>query len=571
MSPLFGFQTWIHGASSLGAVDELSRHTPQLAHCGCFTEFAVVIALGTNLQQRLDTMSIPKATCRIRLWSVLIAAILVTGLARPSDAQILVWPPEPEETEAAEKEQSEKILRFDAAAEPEPALRYRFWPIAGQETSGNAMALFQRANLMRLEQRVNDRPEPFYDNNTQWLSDPLDELPRDAVREYLEANEAILAEIRRAASMKSSEYEIGLNSLNIREAINLPLTDFQHARDLARLLQLQIRLAIAEQRYEDAVRSLRSGFRLAETVGQASDLLIGRLIGFAISGMMLGSVEEMIAQPESPNLYWALASLPPSVWEIRRSLEYELNLNARVFPHLTDLPRESTLSDATWRDRLIESAKDFLTISAEPVAGFPGSSGDDRSPEEKLRVQAQLVAGALVLAFDASARNYLQKVGYSSDAAEAMPPSEAVLRATHERLLRLQGDYAKWGLLPPQVAVNVTSRAEEAFRANANFPDPAIVIVGLLMPAVEAAQSAAVRAEQSVAFLATIEALRMHAAEHGEFPESLQNLHAVPAFPDPATGEPFVYERITGTEVRLERKPAHPGQRDTALRLELRN
>ena len=41
----------------------------------------------------------------------------------------------------------------------------------------------------------------------------------------------------------------------------------------------------------------------------------------------------------------------------------------------------------------------------------------------------------------------------------------------------------------------------------------------------------------------TLEALRMHAAEHnGELPLSLEDLSPVPALPDPYTGKAFVYQ-----------------------------
>lgn len=496
----------------------------------------------------------------LRLGPAALAVLMLTALARPSHAQILVWPPEPKEPAA--EEESPKTLRIDPAPEPEPALRYRFWPVTGQETPGNAMMAFQRAIGMRLEMRANRGPDAFDQNYDQWMSGsnnrpvPLEQLPREAVREYLQANEAVLAEIHRAASMRDAEYDIGLENLSGPDVTTLRLNDFQNARDLGRLLALEIRLALAEKRYDDAIRSIRAGFRLGETVGQASDILIGRLIGFAISGLMLAQVQEMITQPESPNLYWALASLPPSIWEIRRALEYESSLAQRLFPQLADLPREE-LSDVAWRARLIEATGDYLTMTG------------NTDTQDQPRVHSMLLAGMIVATFDGGARRYLREIGHSADAVDAMSPSEAVLRATSQHLLRIQDGYTKWAMLPRAIAENYFS-GQQLLDSQHVFPVPAGVLVASLRPAIEASQSAGIRTEQTVAFLATVEALRMHAAEYGEFPESLENLQPVPAFRDPATGDHFTFEKISNTEARLERIPVSPGQPDTELRLELR-
>jgi len=56
--------------------------------------------------------------------------------------------------------------------------------------------------------------------------------------------------------------------------------------------------------------------------------------------------------------------------------------------------------------------------------------------------------------------------------------------------------------------------------------------------------AAAQRTQRQHAFLTTLEALRAYASEHkGELPESLDDLHPLPAWSDPTTGKPFNYRR----------------------------
>ncbi|WP_164101216.1 hypothetical protein [Candidatus Laterigemmans baculatus] len=494
-----------------------------------------------------------------RLVIIAIAGLWIATFANSSDAQILIWPPEDAPAPKAEpkSEDEVKTLQITPAPEPEPALRYRFWPIPGEETPGNAMTLYQRAIAMRLEQRAERQTDPFFENYDQWMNGPLDELPKEAVRDYLEKNQAVLAELHRAASMKDSEHAIGLETMPGSDALQVLLTELQQARDLARLLVLEARLARSEKRYEDAVQTFKASFRLAETVGQATDLLVGRLIGLAIANHMLQEVQEMATQPDSPNMYWAFASLPDSLWEIRQALEFELNLTGRFLPQLANVTRDTSLSDAGWQSRIVEATTEYMEIAGPPAQ------------PQQLTVQSRLVAGSLVLAFDGRSRDYLEQIGYSPEAVQAMSPSEAVLRGIRERLQRLQDEQAKWALLPYRIAKDYEAQTADAVRSRDGATDPASVMVSLLAPAVEAAHAASVQTEQTAAFSATIEALRMHAAEHGQFPESLENLKPVPAIPDPATGEHFGYEKISDTEAKLERVPVG-GQPDPTLRLELR-
>ena len=63
----------------------------------------------------------------------------------------------------------------------------------------------------------------------------------------------------------------------------------------------------------------------------------------------------------------------------------------------------------------------------------------------------------------------------------------------------------------------------------------------LLLPAVLAANAAVARCEQALAFVQTVEGIRMYGAAHdGRLPESLGQL-PVPAPLDPVSGKPLEY------------------------------
>jgi hypothetical protein len=106
-------------------------------------------------------------------------------------------------------------------------------------------------------------------------------------------------------------------------------------------------------------------------------------------------------------------------------------------------------------------------------------------------------------------------------------------------------------------------RPDAAFVGKGGLP-----IAGLLLPAVEAVLRADVRAARNIAVLQAIEAIRMHAADHGgQLPKSLAEITIVPVPNNPATGEPFPYRIDASGAATLEVptlegfQPRHDGKR----------
>ena len=119
-----------------------------------------------------------------------------------------------------------------------------------------------------------------------------------------------------------------------------------------------------------------------------------------------------------------------------------------------------------------------------------------------------------------------------------------LLDATRE-IRRVADDLEKAYHLPGKLGADIARREELAFekwlREN-QFKSGGAAIIGLLFPAVRAAQTAGIRQEYLLNRLMTIEALRMHAAHHdGELPQALDKLAPVPAFPNPFSGQLFDY------------------------------
>jgi len=184
--------------------------------------------------------------------------------------------------------------------------------------------------------------------------------------------------------------------------------------------------------------------------------------------------------------------------------------------------------------------------------------GETQKDHDMKEVSARLLGGVITIAMDGLAREYLDRLGKDTS---SMTPSEAILRATRHDLLRERDEQLKWLLLPesldrsPIPELNLSYDPFE-YRERDPIPFPtARTLTRMLTPAMNAAQSAGVRSQQTVAVLATAEALRMHAARHGRFPEALEQLEPVPAWHDPVSNQPFGYELRSPSEAILKRSP----------------
>ena len=74
-------------------------------------------------------------------------------------------------------------------------------------------------------------------------------------------------------------------------------------------------------------------------------------------------------------------------------------------------------------------------------------------------------------------------------------------------------------------------------------PRGALPIAQALLSDVPASHRAAARTQRDRAALQTIEALRLHAAKTGAWPDSLDQLAVAPAPLNPVTGKSFPYEK----------------------------
>ncbi len=284
-------------------------------------------------------------------------------------------------------------------------------------------------------------------------------------------------------------------------------------------------------------------------------------MGIAIQGVATADVQQLLQRADAPNMYWALTALPRPFISLHDAYEQERSMLLQLVPALRDPHQKRTPEE--WRSLLRQAFRD--TRIAATMAYEEGGARPTAAWESDVAVTAMMM-----MAYPPAKRKLIEG-GRDRKEVEAMPVAQVVLLHAHERYQELWGDMFKAHYLPLPQAIEEVQRAEERFKLAVAHQrgDPMVMLSALLLPAVNAVISAAGRSERAIDELRTIEALRIYAAEHGRWPESLDEVKQVPIPANPFTGKPFTYRLEGGTAILEGAVP--PGQAiQNAARYELK-
>jgi hypothetical protein len=425
-------------------------------------------------------------------------------------------------------------LRLYPMAPAVPSLRYRLLPDPQELTAGNAAAGYYRA----LASFVENAPllaEIKKDYWSTWASQPLKELPLTEAKQKLSMCRHLIREVEIAARKRSCDWEIDGRP----EGIGLLLPDVQGYRHIANVLAVKARIAIAEKQWDQAAETLRAGYALGRHLGEAPTFLHG-FVGLAIGGVMNRQVEELIQQPDAPNLYWPLVTMPRPFVRFDNALREESTALERSSPWLKRM-EQGPLSEEQ-----IKTAQEELSRLLDDFNVRKPDLEDEAS-------RAILMKGAAE-----QAREALLQQGMSKTQVEAMPAFQLVaLHALREHRLTWQ-EVAKWvhirdGWRHPAYEKDAKRYQEAIARLDLLFFRG--LLRGLetdLMPASSRFAAAPARFERRVAALCCIEALRAHAAENGgKLPARLEDVTVLPVPEDPAFRKMFEYKKKADNETML--------------------
>ena len=497
-------------------------------------------------------------TCkRVGTACPVLAFLIGSGMAFGQEGVLLedLSPPAaPAAAKAASEAPQTMRIFVTPAAEPEPALKYTLTPRYLELTPGNSVPYFYRAVL-----RVKSIPREFWQEHpdyTEWLGVPLDEFPKEEARKVVNAGQGALEELRTAVFREDTDWGWQHRELTGFGTISFLLDETQESRQLARLLALRARLEIAEGKLDEAIETLAMGYQLARNIGE-QPFIISRLVGIAIGSMMNAQLMDLIDAPGSPNMYWALAELPDPLVDMRGALQYEMHLPVQMFPWLKD-PETAQRTPEEWARLLTQAFVDMQSLEGRPA-------------EQQPEWQARLAATAMIMAAYPEAKRSLLESGWPEEKLKDMPAAQVVAIQQARTYQDIYHEMFKWTFLPYAAAREGLDTAAEKLaeiRSGTGAAAQAVAFVQTLMPAARQALAAEARLESRLAAIQAVEAIRMHAAESGEFPESLEQVTVVPVPPNPLTGRAFPYRREEAIAV-LEVPPPEGQPPQMGWRLEM--
>ncbi len=444
-------------------------------------------------------------------------------------------------------------LTLRPAAPAGPALRHHLLPQLHEMAPGNAADRYRQA-IAELK-KVGDAAGVAPGDAQDWLDLPPEKLPRDKARKLIESYAEVF---RLADGAARSEYCDWCIAERLRQkGIGALLPELQPMRDLARLLALRARVAALDGHTDAAVRALQTGFAAAKHVGEA-DTLVAALVGVAM-GTVTARELELLSQPATPSLYWALTDLPRPFLDMRRPLGSERIGVCGTFPGLIGVINNPDAPPLT--PEQIQPVVNVFMLEFNIGKDYPTRAAISLWVRAKHRAAKEAVVAA----------------GYPRQRVEKMPHMQVALMHAMQQYDRLFDEMLKWQTFPYAEAIRGMEQAERKVREarakmlSASGDVPALPLAPLFLPAIRRAWSAHARLDRRLAALRCVEAVRLYAAAHGgKLPARLADIKEVPVPADPYTGKPFAYRLASGIATLEGPPPAGEAPNaGNALRYEL--
>jgi len=448
---------------------------------------------------------------RIPFVAAVLAAVAVPSFAQP--------PVEPKDGKVVYH------LALSPAAVRKPLSRDYLLPEYRESIPGNKVQMFLRCFME--QDSFFGREESL--KRQKWGELPIDHPELKDLKDY--GNRLLERDMYDAARMLQVDWQLWF--FVRRDGYNTLLPDLQKFRALADVLKIRARGQIANRNFDGAIHTLKTMVALSTTMSQ-HPTLIGTLVGVAIATIAINTVEEFVAQPGAPNLFWATTDLPQPFFDLRYSSSGERMFISHDFEKLTGATGALTDQEL---ERTIKDIDTMMQVLAPMVA----NKGDGKAPKAKPAPREFYTSWAKDPKRVAAARDRLLGSGFKSDIVRSMPPLQAILTDDIRRYEVLRDESFKTTSLPLWQIKQYEADSKPAKLT----PDDGLLADGVIgrefAASIDKVKNAQTRLDQRICYLRIIEAIRLYANEHeGKLPEKLADVK-LPLPIDPFTGVAFEY------------------------------
>lgn len=327
------------------------------------------------------------------------------------------------------------------------------------------------------------------------------------------------AQLQRAAYIRDAQWNYPLGEEPLATIL---LPDVQGFRQfVGRGMSLWVGQRIAAQDLDGAREGILVQLACARHVAR-TPLMVNRLVAVAMAEMALARAELLVQQPQSPNLYWALAMLPDALGDDHAAVQWESKMVTGSLPTLAkQVPPEG--ADA-WKQVAAEFSEFMIMEMGKPL-----------SPAEGAALKKRML--------EVAKQDFSEQRRFAAEQLKKMSDEEIVMRWVLAETARVNAEIELAFSLPPPAALPRLLRLEKEIAAQLKrtgapkapyHEKPTIMYVAFH------------RFDRRVKLLQTAEAIRDDAARHdGKLPASLSEL-ALPAPLDPLTAKPFEYSISDG-------------------------
>jgi len=401
-----------------------------------------------------------------------------------------------------------------------PLMKYRLLPAEYEIKDGNAATIYLR--LPWEQQHYIAKVFPTFD---EYLDLPLDD-PK-----LLKANEVFNStwyeELKRAAFRRDADWEYPIGE---KPFYSIMLPDVQLSRSIVgRGLSIWIRHQLAHGNIDKAIEGIKVGFANSQHIGR-SPFIITQLVCVVLNGMLFYRIAELLAQPDCPNLYWALTALPRAFQDGQPSYDMEQHFLFMDFPELRNF--ENIKSDKEWRKLAHRVYHIMIETNQENVLNLEETMKETNKISSKLAKVAR--------------KKLSELLNQSEQQIASMSDAEAGLRyfiLKHQDLLHQLSAYSH--LKPVQALPRLLDLKKQFtdFREEIDLENFDL----LFAESAHRGYLALHRTDRKIAAFRIIEALRHYAALNGgKFPSALEDINELPIPLDPFTDKPFTYQFENG-------------------------
>jgi hypothetical protein len=426
-----------------------------------------------------------------------------------------------------------RSFELTATPPPVPALKYHLVFDPMERRPGNAALLYAQAMLL-----VSNK---FFDEVDHAID--LSRGP-DTAAFLAAATELDILDLAKLIDLggrcDESDWQIPVRDMGYHTL----LPNLNSLRPLARFTCVNSVRLMRTGDISGALDMIRDGIAIGRNTAREPFVVSG-IQGNGILSDMAEPLVELMNRPDSPNLYWALASMPRPLIDFQRCAEAERTILPSSFHELNTAHLES-LTAVQWRS-IFKQAVEMIPPRNPSGATVPAS--------ERGWASEQTVADEVTRNLPQAREYCATTYGLSADEVEGADPFRIVALFWYGQYLEASDSFNKLTALPYSIQIEQMNKMRGQLD-DLKKSQPANVFLSVTT-AYNRAVDALARGERTYDALTDVEALRSYAAGHeGKLPDRLEQVTDTPVLDNPRSGKAFIYKLDGETATLSDPEPA---------------